>query len=152
MKCLDKKTLSLLHMFNLLALALFSINVNSQSTDLRDIDLTNPEILSRLNTLPESIRSDVLQKISEEDLSETSQKNTTDSLRQEGDISRINLSLEDKVFGQGFFKYVPTNPTPFSDLPIRSEIILSEGDKLEVFFNGSSRNNGITKLKIALDG
>ena len=91
MKCLDKKTLSLLHVFNLLALALFSINVNSQSTDLRDIDLTNPEILSRLNTLPESIRSDVLQKISEEDLSETSQKNTTDSLRQEGDISRINL-------------------------------------------------------------
>ena len=91
MKCLDKKTLSLLHVFYLLALALFSINVNSQSTDLRDIDLTNPEILSRLNTLPENIRSDVLQKISEENFSETSKKNTTDSLRQEGDISRINL-------------------------------------------------------------
>ena len=152
MKCLDKKTLSLLYVFYLLGLALFSINVNSQSTDLRDIDLTSPEILSRLDALPESIRSDVLQKISEENFSETSKKSTTDSLRQEGDISRINLSLEDKVFGQGFFKYVPTNPTPFSDLPIRSEIILSEGDKLEVFINGSSRNNGITKLKIALDG
>ena len=129
-------------------LASFSI----QEAFSQDLNISDPQIMQRLNMLPEGIRSDVLKQISEQDQINNSEQLVTDSLRESARTEGASKDKSEKVFGQDFFSYSPVSPTPFSDLPIKSEIVLSEGDKLELFINGSSGNDGIIPLTIALDG
>lgn len=134
------------HVLLLLMLAL-SIEVKAQ-----DVDISDPATLKNLNSLPEDLKRDIMARISDQNIETNADQLVTNSLRESSDESQEENLNSKKTFGHEFFNFIPSNPTPFSDLPIKSEIILSEGDKLELFISGSTGNDGIFPLQISLDG
>ncbi len=112
-------------------------------------DILDDELKNRLENLPENIRNDVMDKISTKEITEELPE-ITNSLNVSNNekISTIN----DEVYGFSLFSNLPSDITPISDLPIKSDLILSEGDYLEVFINGSLKHDGIEKFRVALDG
>jgi protein involved in polysaccharide export with SLBB domain len=98
-----------------------------------------------LNSLPESIREDVLNKI---DSNVDSEKNIYRSINVSSDISK-NM-IDDEVFGSQFFDTLQTSFMPINTPNLDDEYILDFGDILSIHLVGES--NAPNDYMIERDG
>lgn len=120
-----------------LFLFLFSLNAISQ-----DLSSLSENEMQTFNSLPDSIKERIYERINQENSSERIKSNTLDSPKD----STIALNTSTRVFGYDFFSGIATSYSPINDIPVPNDYILGPRDKLQINLKGEKNTSYILEV------
>ncbi len=125
----------------LFAVIFLSLCVSSQ--DFQDFDD------EYLDSLPESIKEDVLEKMeAQEGFEKPNYRRASTMINK--DIEELELIMESEIFGKNFFDTIQTSFMPINDPNLDGNYILDFGDVLEINLIG--QEDSIDEYQIKRDG